>query len=211
MENQTTIAYNADDSLCEAIIDRISKPNMGGMIILSTDVNAVKLSENKLVNWVKQKIVSVENKFAFNKKLTKLASKHKDIFAWSIGRYFHGRYKSKEGYYFDEKSLSVEILGVPVKILIELAEDLCREFKQEAVMLKDYANDRVLFIDAEKELPHRDYSEYDSYHMIKREDPETYLNLLIIEKNNTAGMGGMWKMLDIDMGEAFRNKLDEQN
>ena len=53
---ETTIAYNADDSLCEAIIDRISKPNMGGMIILSTDVNAVKLSENKLVNWVKQKL-----------------------------------------------------------------------------------------------------------------------------------------------------------
>jgi hypothetical protein len=214
---ETTIAYNADDSLCEAIIDIISKPNMGGMIILSTDVNAVKLSENKLVNWVKQKIVSVENKFAFNKKLTKLASKHKDIFAWSIGRYFHGRYRSKEGYYFDEKSLSIEILGVPVKILIELAEDLCREFKQEAVMLKDYANDRVLFIDAEKELPHRDYPEYDSYHeSIKKRGPRNIFEPVDNrEKNNTAGMGEDIDMNNVDitdMGEAFRtlNKLDEQ-
>ena len=69
-----------------------------------------------------------------------------DIFAWTVGKYFHGRYKAKNGTIFDENSISVELLNVSVDTIISFAEELCKEFSQETVLVKLYGEDRILFV-----------------------------------------------------------------
>lgn len=69
-----------------------------------------------------------------------------DIFAWTIGKYLHGKYKAKDGTIFDENSISVELLSVSIDIIISFAEELCKEFSQETVLVKLYGEDRILFV-----------------------------------------------------------------
>ena len=74
-----------------------------------------------------------------------------DIFAWTVGKYLHGRYKAKDGTVFDENSISVELLNVSIDTIISVAEELCKEFSQETVLVKLYGEDRILFVKPKEE------------------------------------------------------------
>ena len=74
-----------------------------------------------------------------------------DIFAWTVGKYLHGRYKAKDGTIFDENSISVELLNVSIDTIISFAEELCKEFSQEIVLVKLYGEDRILFVKPKEE------------------------------------------------------------
>lgn len=127
------------------------EPNQkGGIITFSTDVNAENLSDNKLVNWVKQKVATFNNKLARNRKVDKISQKH-NLAAWTVGKFLSGRYTAKNGKVFDEKSLSVEIIGIDSDELIQIAEELCVEFIQESVLVKDYSTNRIFLVNAEIE------------------------------------------------------------
>lgn len=78
-------------------------------------------------------------------------SKCNDIFAWTVGKYLHGRYKAKDGTVFDENSISVELLNVSIDTIISFAEELCKEFSQETVLVKLYGEDRILFVKPKEE------------------------------------------------------------
>ena len=78
-------------------------------------------------------------------------SKCNDIFAWTVGKYLHCRYKAKDGTVFDENSISVELLNVSVDTIISFAEELCKEFSQETVLVKLYGEDRILFVKPKEE------------------------------------------------------------
>ena len=78
-------------------------------------------------------------------------SKCNDIFAWTVGKYLHGRYKAKDGTIFDENSISIELLNVSVDTIISFAEELCKEFSQETVLVKLYGEDRILFVKPKEE------------------------------------------------------------
>jgi hypothetical protein len=43
----------------------------------------------------------------------------------------------------------VEFIGVPTDTLISLAEEICRVFEQESVLVKSYAEDKIFFVNAE--------------------------------------------------------------
>lgn len=64
-------------------------------------------------------------------------------YVWTAGKYLNGRYKDENGVYYSEKSLSVEIIGADHNTLIEIAEKLCKAFKKESVLLKDYSNNSI--------------------------------------------------------------------
>lgn len=119
----------------------------GGIIVFSTDVNALKLSDNKILNWLKQRIKTILNRVKRNKKLDAIADKH-NLVGWSVGNFLHGRYKGKNNKIYDEKSISIEIIGVDTDELIKIAEELCIEFIQETVLVKDYSTGRVFFVNA---------------------------------------------------------------
>ena len=123
------------------------EPNKrGGIIAFSTDVNAIQLSPNKIANWIKQKIATIKNRMNVTKKVDKIAVDN-DLIGWTIGHYLDGRYTAKNGKQYGENSLSLEVVGIDFEKLVHIGEDLCKSFRQEAVLVKDYSSGRVLFVD----------------------------------------------------------------
>jgi hypothetical protein len=131
----------------------------GGIIVFSTDVNAVKNSADtkigKLKNFVENKFDTFKNRVLKNKKLTKLIQKHnlaspEDYFigSFSIGKFFNGRYVGIKGEVYNEKSSSIEILGVPSEVLLLLATEIAKDFKQETVLVKDLNKNKFYLADA---------------------------------------------------------------
>ena len=133
--------------LNEGIQFEPSENEKGGIIVFSTDVNAEKQSENKIVNWLKQKMLTISNRFNATKKIDKIAAAN-DLVGWTIGHYFNGRYTSpKNGKQYGENSLSVEIIGVSFDQLVKIGMEICESFRQESVLVKDFSSGRVLFVD----------------------------------------------------------------
>jgi len=120
----------------------------GGIIVFSTDVNAVDISKSKIVSWFKKKYETFINRLMKNKKLTNIISTKfsKDISSFTIGNFFRGRYV-ENGKIFDEKSISISILGVPSEVLIRLATEIARSFNQSTVLLKDKNTNKNILID----------------------------------------------------------------
>lgn len=144
-------SFRVEDSfVLERLSDRVKEevPHdlLGGVIVFSTDVNAVELSKNKFLNKIKQFYNTWKHRITRQSKIDKVAVEH-NIEAWSVGNFFKGKYKSETGKIFDEKSLAIEVIYIPLAELIELAESLCEEFKQECVLVKSYSTNKILFVD----------------------------------------------------------------
>ncbi|MCM1220799.1 MAG: hypothetical protein NC548_40540 [Lachnospiraceae bacterium] len=131
----------------------------GGIIVFSLDVNAEKLSDNKIINKLKQFILTLKQRYSkntiidkiirqFNGDETKLVDEK--IYAYSVGNMFKGRYLSDNGQTFDEKSISVEVNGVSSSGILLLAEFLTKSFHQETVLVKDFNSDKIYLADSEK-------------------------------------------------------------
>jgi hypothetical protein len=124
-----------------------SEDKKGGIIVFSTDVNAEKQSENRFINFLKQKMKTISNRLNATKKIDKIAAKN-ELVGWTIGHYLDGRYTSpKNGKQYGENSLSLEIIGVDFEKLYTIAMEICDSFSQESVLLKDFSSGRVLFVD----------------------------------------------------------------
>lgn len=119
----------------------------GGIIVLSTDVNALRLAENDVINWVKKKFYTYKNRLQKSSMIDK-AAKRNHIEAMTVGYYLRGKYKKpKTGEIFTEHSLSVEILGIDEETLFKFADELCEDFLQECVLVKSYKNNKIYFVD----------------------------------------------------------------
>lgn len=129
----------------EAIDWEVPKEELGGMIIFSEEVNALSQSSNKVINWIKQKVMTLTNRIRYKNKIDTIADNH-NLVGWTVGKFLDGRYKGKNGKMYGENSLSVEIVGVTVDTLIDIATELAREFEQEAVLVKDYSGGRIIFV-----------------------------------------------------------------
>ena len=139
-----------DDELRKSIDDRRSKAEevgYGGAIVFSTDVNSVELSKWGFKNWLIQKWKTFTNRFKSMNILDKLRRKN-DIYAWTVGKGFHGAYTGKNGKTFDENSLVLDIIGQKFTKVVKVAKEICEEFDQECVMVKDYETNQIYFIDA---------------------------------------------------------------
>jgi len=140
----TYIDLKGDKELSEEISYEFE--DKGGIIVFSVNVNAVQLSNNKLINLIKNNIETFKNKIFKDKKINKVLSQYDEIFGVSIGNYVKGRYKSDSGNLFDESSLSIEIIGITTEVLNKVAESLASEFKQETVLVKDYTSNRIYLV-----------------------------------------------------------------
>lgn len=78
--------------------------------------------------------------------LDKVADKN-GVSAMTVGKFLQGRYKSNNGSVFTENSVSVEVLGVDDKTLFQMAEDICKDFDQECVLVKSYKDGGIYFVD----------------------------------------------------------------
>ncbi len=134
--------------LSEGIDFSFDDANLGGTIVFSTDVNAEQMSKNKIVNWVKQKIATINNRLSSTGKIDAVAQKH-DLAGWTISKGLSGRYTAKNGKAFGENSIAVDIVGITHDELIDIATELCNLFLQEAVLVKDYSTKKVYLINGD--------------------------------------------------------------
>lgn len=143
------ISINEDTIIAKEAIDwEVPDDERGGMIILSRTVNAIPSSNNKVVNWIKQKVKTLNNKIFSNKKIDDISKKH-NLVGWTVGHFLDGRYTAKNGTAFGEDSISVELAGVDTDTLIDVATDICNAFDQEAVLVKCYNNGKIYFVNGD--------------------------------------------------------------
>ena len=127
--------------------DEQDEVGYGGAIVFSTDVNSVELSKWGFKNWLIQKWKTFTSRFKSMNILDKLRRKN-DIYAWTVGKGFHDVYTGKNGKTFDENSLVLDIIGQKFTKVVKVAKEICEEFDQECVMVKDYETNQIYFIDA---------------------------------------------------------------
>ena len=128
----------------------------GGLVVFSTDVNAVKLNDNKLINIIKQLIATFNNRINRNEKIHNTINKlnkgikksEERIGAYSVGNFFKGKYVGDNGEMYNDKSLSVEINGISSRNLLSFAELLAKEFMQETVLVKDLNLNKIYLADS---------------------------------------------------------------
>ena len=120
----------------------------GGIIVFSTDVNAVELDKNKIVNKIKQVIATFKNRFRKDSIIHNVMNKFNDngdeyIGAYSVGNFFKGKYVGDNGEMYNERSLAIEINGLSSKSLLKVAEMIAQEFMQETVLVKDLNRNKI--------------------------------------------------------------------
>ena len=49
----------------------------------------------------------------------------------------------------NEKSTTIELLGIESEELIDIATDICNKFGQETVLLKDYNKNKIFVVNGE--------------------------------------------------------------
>jgi hypothetical protein len=138
------IQPNVESELTEEIDFEFE--DKGGVIVFSVNVNAVELSKNKLVRFIKNKLETVTNILFKSSKINKVIKNNPEIFGVTIGNFVKGRYKAKDGSLYDESSLSVEIVGITSDVLNKVAEELAQEFKQETVLVKNYDENKIYLV-----------------------------------------------------------------
>lgn len=135
--------------LSEGVQGASGKYDKGGIIVIPTDANAIQPDIHKMADWIKQTLATLRNS-APSADATSNSGEKDEWSGWSIGHYFDGKYNAKNGKLYDNNALSVEIIGGDTDMMIRIAEDLCRDFKQECVLLKDYSSHQILLIDPQR-------------------------------------------------------------
>lgn len=141
------------------------KDYRGGVIVFSTDVNAVKLDPNKLRNKIKQILTTIGQRINtgnISHKIVNKFNKYNEtdeyIGAYTIGNAFRGKYVGDNGEQFDERSTTIEIGGLSTKGLLRLAEMIARVFHQETVLVKDMNNMKFYLANSHREEGEPDFS-----------------------------------------------------
>lgn len=123
----------------------------GGMIVMSTDVNAT-VSGSKLKAVARGLVKTLFNRLLRSRRVDEtmkriLEERGMDT-GWSIGNLFKGRYySSKSGKVWDEKSFSIDIRGVPFEFVKDVARVLMKKFDQESVLVVDNKTNRTFLLD----------------------------------------------------------------
>lgn len=117
----------------------------GGMIVFSANATAVALPRSRLMRFFMSKYSGIVHRLQEHKKLAKMiGDKLSHVGAFSVGRFFTGRYGEPVEY--NESSACIEIRGVPSEVVLALATEIAREFSQETVLLRDYSTGRNMLI-----------------------------------------------------------------
>ena len=127
--------------------------NSGGVIIFSTDLNSTlgkaETFEDKVKFFFDSKWKTFLNRLNVSGRLKKILLDKYEQPGYTVGRNFRGAYKSKNGITFNEKSFTIDIAGIDSDALVLIASEICREFKQETVMVRDFNKNKVLFVNEE--------------------------------------------------------------
>lgn len=124
--------------------------NSDGVIIFSTDLDATLIRAETFSDMVK---FFFDSKWkAFLNRLN-IRGRIKNILVdkfiqseYTLSRNFFSGHTSKNGITLYKKSFTIGIVGVDSDILILIASEICKEFKQETVMVRDFNKSKVYFV-----------------------------------------------------------------
>jgi hypothetical protein len=126
--------------LYEAVDFELANP--GGVIIFSTDLNATLGNAETLTDKIKyffdSKWKTFLNRFNVDDRLKKILLNKHQLKGYTVGKNFRGLYTAKNGMQFNEKSFTIDLAGIDSDMLKMIASEICREFKQEVVMVRDF-------------------------------------------------------------------------
>ena len=124
--------------------------NSVGVIIFSTDLDATIVKSETFSDMVKfffdSKWKAFLNRLNVSDKLRNILLDKYTKPEYTLGRNFTGSYKNKNGITINKNSYTIGIDGVDSDILILIASEICKEFKQETVMVRDFNKSKVYFV-----------------------------------------------------------------
>lgn len=122
----------------------------GGLIIFSTDVNAV-VDSNQLIAKIRSLMATIKNRMSVRKKVTSAIQSSVgsgNSFGFTMGQNFKGRfYDAETKKTFDEKSYTLEVVGITPYVLGLIARNICKVFNQKMVLVKDYETGKIYMED----------------------------------------------------------------
>lgn len=134
----------------------------GGVIVFAISINAVvdDMHLDKIQTKLKKVYHSMLNRIFRNKYLKKVIEKWnaslnpEDFDNWAIenitvGNFFTGKYYSN-GQEYNDTSTCIEINDIPSEILLILATEICRQFKQREVLVKDFNTNKILLCNVDE-------------------------------------------------------------
>jgi len=124
--------------------------NSVGVIIFSTDLDATIVKVETFSDMVKfffdSKWKAFLNRLNVSDKLRNILLDKYTKPEYTLGRNFTGSYKNKNGITINKNSFTIGIVGVDSDVLILIASEICKEFKQETVMVRDFNKSKVYFV-----------------------------------------------------------------
>ena len=124
--------------------------NSVGVIIFSADVDSTIVKADTFGDMVKfffdTKWKAFLNRLNVSDKLRNLLLDKYTKPEYTLGRNFTGSYKNKNGITINKNSYTIGIVGVDSDVLILIASEICKEFKQETVMVRDFNKSKVYFV-----------------------------------------------------------------
>lgn len=143
--------YLSDGLIVEAKDFKFPINKSGGIIVFSTDINVQngqKTFRDEIKFWIQDKFQTIVNSCEVMSKATKNVGRNlenKD-YGFTIGKFFQGGYKAKSRKLFNDKSVSIEIIGITSALLLKIATEIARDFSQETVLVKDYQSNETYFV-----------------------------------------------------------------
>lgn len=124
--------------------------NSVGVIIFSTNLDSTIVKAETFSDMVKfffdSKWKAFLNRLNVSDKLRNLLLDKYTKPEYTLGRNFTGSYKNKNGITINKNSFTIGIDGVDSDVLILIASEICKEFKQKTVMVRDFKKSKVYFV-----------------------------------------------------------------
>ncbi len=129
----------------------IELDDSSGLITFSTDLNFTLVEAETFIDKVKfffdSNWKSFLNRQNVRGRLKKILVDKNIQSEYTLSRnLFSAAHKSKHGITLYKKSYSMTIEGVDSDVLILIATEICKEFKQETVMVREFNKNKVYFI-----------------------------------------------------------------
>lgn len=124
--------------------------NSVGVIIFSTDLDSTIVKAETFSDMVKfffdSKWKAFLNRLNVSDKLRNILLDKYTKPEYTLSRNFFSGHTFKNGITLYKKSYTITIVGVDFDILILIASEICKEFKQETVMVRDFNKSKVYFV-----------------------------------------------------------------
>lgn len=129
--------------------DRVGDLAMGGMIVFASTVNAVDGIDDEMKALLSEYQESFGAGYFRETVDSYRQEKGLEGIGYTLGHGFSGRYVNGDDQ-FDDNSFTVDIAGVDSETLQGIAEDLCHNFSQQSVLVRDYNENKTYLVNGNR-------------------------------------------------------------